>query len=285
MLSRIPSFSHSRANPNRTKVVCGCTRSRYPSSNGVGAHPRVVGRRRDETFLDYLKHRGKRPVFKPPNSLCISRSAAIAAASNFRLLRHLRVKLEEEPLAQVVAILDPDDVGSFSLERLLEAALSTVEEKQVRFSPPRFTSSILGHTRRHSKLLAETAMSQMLALARARPPSSSLGTLSKISRTSSCPVWVGNTDRDLDDFPSRHCQRTLAVSSIRSLVDKSAVASIHPVVVSRSPRFTPPSAIKFSSPAAIARTPDKRRPRAPRSRRLWPSWSTRSRRVCLSRGT
>ncbi len=96
--------------------------------------------------MSHLMHREERPSIKHPNSSWISRSATIVAASNFRLLRHLRVKLEEEPLAQVVTILDPDDVGSLSLERLLEAALSTVEEKQVRLPTPSYTSSILGHT-------------------------------------------------------------------------------------------------------------------------------------------
>ena len=43
------------------------------------------------------------------------------------------MKFEEASLAQVVAIVDPEDVGSFSLAGILEAALSTVEEKQVRF--------------------------------------------------------------------------------------------------------------------------------------------------------
>lgn len=44
------------------------------------------------------------------------------------------MKLEESPLAEVVAILDPEDAGSFSLVDLLEAALSTAEEKNVRSS-------------------------------------------------------------------------------------------------------------------------------------------------------
>lgn len=49
-----------------------------------------------------------------------------------RLLRHLRVKLEESSLAEVIAVMDPDDVGSFSLQGLLEVALSTVEDKKVQ---------------------------------------------------------------------------------------------------------------------------------------------------------
>lgn len=48
-----------------------------------------------------------------------------------RLLRHLRAKVEESTLAEVMSILDPEDAGSFSLGDLLQAALSTAEEKKV----------------------------------------------------------------------------------------------------------------------------------------------------------
>ncbi|CAM9116657.1 unnamed protein product, partial [Hapterophycus canaliculatus] len=47
------------------------------------------------------------------------------------LLRRFRIKLEEPPLAEVITIIDPNDVGSFSLKGILEAALSTVEEKEI----------------------------------------------------------------------------------------------------------------------------------------------------------
>ena len=55
----------------------------------------------------------------------------LSCLGQFRLLRHLRVKLEESSLAEVTAIVDHEDVGSFSLVDLLETALSTTEEKKV----------------------------------------------------------------------------------------------------------------------------------------------------------
>lgn len=54
------------------------------------------------------------------------------AASQHRLLRRLRVKLEGSPLAELVTVLDTDGLGSFSLLGLLEIALSVSEEKKVR---------------------------------------------------------------------------------------------------------------------------------------------------------
>ncbi|CAM9709505.1 unnamed protein product, partial [Ectocarpus sp. 13 AM-2016] len=47
------------------------------------------------------------------------------------LLRHLRVKLEESSLAEVMVVVDPDGLGSFSLQGLLEVALSTFEDKKI----------------------------------------------------------------------------------------------------------------------------------------------------------
>ncbi|CBJ31683.1 conserved unknown protein [Ectocarpus siliculosus] len=47
------------------------------------------------------------------------------------LLRHVRVKLEESSLAEVMVVVDPDGLGSFSLQGLLEVALSTFEDKKV----------------------------------------------------------------------------------------------------------------------------------------------------------
>ncbi|CAB1107264.1 unnamed protein product [Ectocarpus sp. CCAP 1310/34] len=49
------------------------------------------------------------------------------------LLRHLRVKLEESSFAEVMVVLDPDGLGSFSLQGLLEVALSTFEDKKICF--------------------------------------------------------------------------------------------------------------------------------------------------------
>lgn len=49
-----------------------------------------------------------------------------------RLLQHLRVKLEESSLAEVMVVVDPDGLGSFSLQGLLEVALSMVEDKKVQ---------------------------------------------------------------------------------------------------------------------------------------------------------
>lgn len=69
-------------------------------------------------------------VNKPACELSFSRCTCFNRDQN-RLLRHLRVKLEESPLAEVTAILDPEDAGSFSLVDLFEAALSTAEEKKV----------------------------------------------------------------------------------------------------------------------------------------------------------
>eukprot|EP00903_Cladosiphon_okamuranus_P008645 g8289.t1 len=59
------------------------------------------------------------------------RHRELSTSSLKPLLRHLRVKLEESPLAEVTAILDPEDAGSFSLADLLEAALSTAEGRKV----------------------------------------------------------------------------------------------------------------------------------------------------------
>lgn len=49
-----------------------------------------------------------------------------------RLLRRLRVTLEEKPLGEIAAILDLEDVGSFFFEGLLEVVLSTAEGEKVR---------------------------------------------------------------------------------------------------------------------------------------------------------
>lgn len=55
-----------------------------------------------------------------------------ASCVQHRLLRRLRVKLEGSPLAELVTVLDTEDVGSFSLSGLLEIALSAAEDKKVR---------------------------------------------------------------------------------------------------------------------------------------------------------
>lgn len=49
-----------------------------------------------------------------------------------RLLRRLRVEIDGQALAEVIAILDTEGTECFSLEGLFEVALSVVEQKKVK---------------------------------------------------------------------------------------------------------------------------------------------------------
>lgn len=55
----------------------------------------------------------------------------VASCYAHRLLKRLRVTLQEPALGEVVAVLDSKNKQLFSFENIVASALSTVEEKKV----------------------------------------------------------------------------------------------------------------------------------------------------------